>query len=187
MAIGVTVIRPACPEIVDQLVHGLVRACSPRPDAGADKTVDQHRHGFRRQRVVAHQIPHPVAQQRSGQTDFCISRLSARGPAIGAAAFGRTIVSAAEIAQRDPGSIALRGGAGRDQRHRPVDPAPADGGRRLFHRTPRRKPAKPATGSGDPPACAIADPMTRTRDRRSAALPYSTVRPSEVTRSVPAA
>ena len=108
VTVGVTLIRPACPEIVDQLVQRFVSARSSWPDAGADQAVDQHRNSFRRQWIVAHQIAHPLAQQRGCETDFRIGGFATAGPAIGAAAFGGTVIGAAQIAERDPGGIALR-------------------------------------------------------------------------------
>ena len=107
MTIGVTPVRPARPQIVDQLVHGLVGVRRPWPDAGANEAVDQNRHGFRGDRVVADQIAHPVTQDWSCQTDLCICGFAICCLAICAAVFGGHVIGPAQISQRDPCSIAL--------------------------------------------------------------------------------
>ena len=119
-----------------------------RPDAGADDVVDQHRH-----RRAASGLFRTRSRMRSrrigaGGGDLGVGRGAGRAPAVGAAA------RAARRRRRGGGCRAPRGRRsawprprGRDERQRPVERAPADVRRcSAHHRSPRRKPAKPATG-----------------------------------------
>ncbi len=81
--VQITQARAVDGEIVNTPVEGLVATCGARHDACADDVVDQHRHGLGRMRVVAHQIAHPVAQKRPGDTDLGVGRRSgARQPSV---------------------------------------------------------------------------------------------------------
>ena len=64
---------PAFSERIDLSVQGRITGRGARPDAGADDVVDQHLHRLRGHRVVAHQIPHAMAQQRAIGGDLSAS------------------------------------------------------------------------------------------------------------------
>ena len=68
--VGVAMLRPARPELIDPLVQGRIGTRRPGPDARADEVVHQHRHGTGGQRVVTDEIAHPVAQEAAGGGDL---------------------------------------------------------------------------------------------------------------------
>ena len=133
-------------------------------EASADDVVDQHSHGFGRMRVVAHQIAHPVAQQRPGHADLGVSRGTRRAPAVRTPSFGRAIIAARQGLEGLPRQNATS----RDARGHRGDGMVEPG--RRHHRSPREKPASPATGSGRV-VPAMARSMVRIRPSRSSAEP----------------
>jgi hypothetical protein len=82
LAVGVAVRRPAFEQRIDLPVELVVAARGARHDARANDVVDQHRHGLGRMRVVAHEIAHPVAQERPSHADLGVRRGSRRAPAL---------------------------------------------------------------------------------------------------------
>ncbi len=108
-------------------------------------------------RVVAHEIPHPVAQECAGPADLGVGRGSRRVPAVRAPTAGRALVGAREPLEGLPRQHATGGRARGDARDGPVEP-------RDRQRSPREKPAKHAMGRAVPPA--IWRSMVRMRPSR---------------------
>ena len=142
LAVGVAIRRPAFEQGIDLAVQLVVAAGGTGHDARTDDVVHQHRHGLGRMRVVAHQIAHPVAQQRPGHADLGVGRGSRRAPAVRAPPLGRAIIAARQ------------GLEGLPRQHAPGRHARGDRGDGMVHpvrghqRSPRQKPANPAIGSG---------------------------------------
>ena len=142
LAVGVALRRPALEQRVDLPVERVVAAGGARHDARADDVVDQHRHGLGRMRVVAHQIAHPVAQQRPGHADLGVGGGSRRAPALGPPPARGAVIAPRQGLE---GLTRHHAAGGHARRHRGdgvVEPG------RRHQRSPREKPASPATGSG---------------------------------------
>ena len=122
LAVCVAAPRPDLEEPVDLAVERGVAARRARHDPGADDVVHEHRDRLGRMRVVAHQVPHAVAQQRAGPADLGICRRSRRMPAIGAPAAGRALVGARESLESLPRQNAPRGVRRGDRGDGPIHP-----------------------------------------------------------------
>ena len=93
LAVSIGRVRPLRKERIDLAVQFVIAAGGARHDARADDVVHQHRHGFGRMRIVAHQIAHPVAQECSGHADFRVGRGARRAPAFGPPPFRSAVIA----------------------------------------------------------------------------------------------
>jgi hypothetical protein len=121
-------------------------------------------HGLGRMRVVAHQITHPVAQERPGHADLGVGGGSWRPPALRAPPARGPVIPPR---QRLEGLTRHHAPGRHARRHRGngmVEPG------RGHQRSPREKPASPATGNGRV-VPAMARSMVRMRASRSSAEP----------------
>ena len=143
-------------------VQLVVAAGGARHDARADDVVHQHRHGLGRMRVVPHHVAHLVAQQRPGDADLGVGRGSGRAPALGATPARGPVVTARQRLEGLSRHNAPGGGPRGDRSDSPVEPG------RRHQRSPRLKPASPATWSGRV-VPAMARSMVRIRASRSSA------------------
>jgi len=164
LAVGVALRRPSFEQSIDLPIERVVAARGARHDPRADDVVDEHRHGLGRMRVVAHEITHPVAQQRPGDADLGVGRGSRRAPPVCAAALGGAVIAPCQRIERLPRHDATGRHARRHRRDGMVEPV------RRHQRSPREKPAIPATGSGRV-VPAMARSMVRMRASRSSAEP----------------
>jgi hypothetical protein len=164
LAVGVALRRPAFEEIIDLPVQLVVATGGAGHDARADDVVHQHRHGLGRMRVVAHQIAHPVAQQRPGDADLGVGRGSRRAPSLRPSPARGPVIAPRQGLERLTRHHPTGGHARRHRGDGVIEPG------RRHQRSPREKPASPATGNGRV-VPAMARSIVRMRASRSSAEP----------------
>ena len=173
LTISITADRPCLPEGRRLCIELRVAACRAGNDARADDVVHENRHRLSGVRVVADQIAHAIPEQGAGGPDLAVGGCAGATPAIGPSSLGRAIIAAGQrietVACLDPSERR----AWRDRAYGAIKP-----GHAAHQRSPREKPARPATGARPAEFPANARSMVRIRDSRSAADPYSTVLPS---------